>query len=111
MSCFRVVLFRLGSHVTILTNAYEELLKNVNEMINSNAVVRDMNELMRCSMAKPSRSGKQGTGGTALRAESRALSKAGRAAGGMARAASLVLLRGRGGIVRGNWLESARCAL
>ena len=48
MSCFRVVLFRLGSHVTILTNAYEELLKNVNEMINvSNAVVRDMNELMR----------------------------------------------------------------
>ena len=48
MSCFRVVLFRLGSHVTILTNAYEELLKNVNEMINvSNAVVRDMNELIR----------------------------------------------------------------
>ena len=39
---------QLGSHVTILTNAYEELLKNVNEMINvSNAVARDMNELMR----------------------------------------------------------------
>ena len=38
----------VGSHVTILTNAYEELLKNVNEMINvSNAVVRDMNELIR----------------------------------------------------------------
>ena len=36
------------AHVVIATNAYEELLKNVNEMINvSNAVVRDMNELMR----------------------------------------------------------------
>ena len=32
---------QLGSHVTILTNAYEELLKNVNEMINvSNAYER-----------------------------------------------------------------------
>ena len=39
---------QLGAHVTILTNAYEELLKSVNEMINvSNAVARDMNELMR----------------------------------------------------------------
>ena len=39
---------QLGAHVTILTDAYEELLKNVNKMINvSNAVVRDMNELMR----------------------------------------------------------------
>ena len=39
---------QLGVHVTILTNAYEDLLKNVNKMINvSNAVVRDMNELMR----------------------------------------------------------------
>ena len=39
---------QLGAHVTILTDAYEEFLKSVNEMINvSNAVVRDMNELMR----------------------------------------------------------------
>ena len=39
---------QLGAHVTILTNAYEDLLKNVNEMINvSNAVVRDINELIR----------------------------------------------------------------
>ena len=39
---------QLGAHVTILTDAYEELLKNVNKMINvSNAVVRDMNELIR----------------------------------------------------------------
>ena len=37
---------QLGSHVTILTNAYEELLKNVNEMINvSNAVVRESSPL------------------------------------------------------------------
>ena len=35
-------------YLTTLTNAYEDLLKNVNEMINvSNAVVRDMNELFR----------------------------------------------------------------
>ena len=38
---------QLGAHVTTLTNAYEDLLKNVNEMDVSNAVVRDLNELFR----------------------------------------------------------------
>ena len=39
---------QLGAHVTILTNEYEALLKNVNKMIDvSNTVVRDMNELFR----------------------------------------------------------------
>ena len=39
---------KMGAHVTQLTDAYEELLKSVNKMIDaSNAVARDMNELMR----------------------------------------------------------------
>ena len=39
---------KMGAHVTQLTDAYEELLKSVNKMSDvSNAVARDMNELMR----------------------------------------------------------------
>ena len=37
-----------GTHVTTLTTAYEELLKNVNEMFNvSNTLVKDLEELIR----------------------------------------------------------------
>ena len=39
---------QLGTYVTILTNEYEALLKNVNTMIDvSNTRTRDINELFR----------------------------------------------------------------
>lgn len=39
---------KLGEHVTTLTGAYEGLLEDVRRMINaSNAVVRDLDELIR----------------------------------------------------------------
>ena len=41
-------MMRLGEHVTVLTNAYEGLQKNVNAMIDvSNNLARDMSELFR----------------------------------------------------------------
>ena len=41
-------IYRMGTHVTTLTAAYEELLKNVNEMFNvSNTLVKDLEELIR----------------------------------------------------------------
>ena len=41
-------IYRTGTHVTTLTNAYEELLKNANVMFNvSNTLVKDLEELIR----------------------------------------------------------------
>ena len=41
-------IYWMGTHVTTLTAAYEELLKNVNEIFNvSNTLVKDLEELIR----------------------------------------------------------------
>ena len=66
----------LGVRVTTLTDAYDSLFENVDRMIEaSNRVTRELNELLRRSTPRLSRSGRTGTGRTAWRVSLRAVSK------------------------------------